>query len=72
MLQYTSNLAVDSMKDSTLMDRQSTALIWEFLALLVRQNGVRLPFYVAIDKLRTTRSCLVAVLLALDGGAVKL
>lgn len=47
MLQYTSNLAVDSMKDSSLMDRQSTALIWEFLALLVRQNGVRLKYYVA-------------------------
>lgn len=40
VLQFTCNQAADNLKDSNLMDRQSTALIWDFLSILVRQNGV--------------------------------
>lgn len=42
ILQFSSLHSAESINNIQLMDRQSTALIWDFLALLVRQNGVRI------------------------------
>ncbi|XP_077969364.1 uncharacterized protein LOC120345146 isoform X5 [Styela clava] len=39
VLQFVSSRSLESMKDMDLLDRRSTSLIWDFLALLVRQNG---------------------------------
>lgn len=60
VIKFSQNKALECSRDNNLLDRDSARLLWDFIMLLCRQNGVRLckhkQEYVS-HKLFTKRLC---------------
>lgn len=42
VIKFSQNKALECSRDNNLLDRDSARLLWDFIMLLCRQNGVRL------------------------------
>lgn len=42
VIKFSQNKALECARDNNLLDRDSARLLWDFIVLLCRQNGVRL------------------------------
>lgn len=42
VIKFSQNKALECARDSNLLDKDSAQLLWDFIMLLCRQNGVRL------------------------------
>lgn len=49
VIKFSQNKALECARDTNLLDRDSAQLLWDFIMLLCRQNGVRLRTPVVMD-----------------------
>lgn len=48
VIKFSQNKALECARDNNLLDRDSARLLWDFIVLLCRQNGVKLYTYLII------------------------
>lgn len=46
VIKFSQNKALECARDNNLLDRDSARLLWDFIVLLCRQNGVRLARHI--------------------------